>query len=95
MNIATMYYMVPQNFFLSLRGHGVPWDRFMKNELEYLSDIGSHGNCGHLARKFLKKYFSYPELSRLPCRDLAVVTRRWQAITNKRDYLKTTLLAFN
>ena len=55
MNIATMYYMVPQNFFLSLRGpHGVPWDRFMKNELEYLSDIGSHGNCGHLARKFLK-----------------------------------------
>ena len=45
----------------------------MKNEFEYLSDRGSHG--GHLTEKFLKKYCSYPELSRLPCRDLPVVTR--------------------
>ena len=39
--------------------------------------------------KSLKKYCSYPELSRLPCRDLPVVTRRRLAITNKRDYLIT------
>ena len=51
----------------------------MKNELEYLSYRGRHG--GHLAEKFLKKYCSYPELSRLPCRDLAVVPRRWLAIS--------------
>ena len=51
----------------------------MKNESEYLSDRGSHG--GHLAEKFLKKYCSYLELSQLPCRDLAVVTRQWLAIS--------------
>ena len=35
------------------------------------------------------KYFSYPELSLLPCCDLAVVTRRWLAISVINDYLKT------
>ena len=58
---------------------GVPWDQIMENEFEYLSDRGGHG--GNLAEKFLKKYCSYPELSRLPCRDLPVVTRRWLAIS--------------
>ena len=38
---------------------------------------------GYLAEKFLKKYCSYPELSRLPYRNLPVVTttRRWLAIS--------------
>ena len=39
----------------------------------------THG--GHLAEKFLKKYCSYPELSRLPYGELPVVTRRWLAIS--------------
>ena len=51
----------------------------MENGFEYLSDRGAHG--GHLAEKFLKKYCSYTELSRLPYRDLPVVTRRWLAIS--------------
>ena len=51
----------------------------MENEFEYLSDRG--GRDGHLVEKFLKKHCSYPELSRLPCCDLAVVTRRRLAIS--------------
>ena len=51
----------------------------MENEFEYLVDRGGHG--GHLAEKFLKKYCSKPELSRLPCRDSAVPTRRQLAIS--------------
>ena len=60
----------------------------MENEFEYLSDRGGH--CGHLAEKFLKKCCSYPELSRLPCRDLPVVTRQQLAISviiTKRGFL--------
>ena len=60
-------------------GRGVRWDQIMENEFEYLSDRGAHG--GHLAEKFLKKYCSYPELSRLMYRNLPVVTRRWLAIS--------------
>ena len=54
----------------------------MDKEFEYLSD-------SHLAEKLLKKYCSYPELSRLPCRDLPVVTRRRLAIIVIRNYLET------
>ena len=53
----------------------------MENEFEYLSDRGGHG--GHLAEKFLKKYCSYPELSQLPCCNLAVVS----VIISKRGFL--------
>ena len=42
--------------------------------------IEGRGHGGHLAEKFLKKYCSYPELLRLPCCNLAVVTRRRLAI---------------
>ena len=62
--------------------------RSWKNEFEYLSDRGGHG--GHLPEKFLKKYCFSSELSRLQCRDLAVVTRRRLAISmivSKRGYL--------
>ena len=45
----------------------------MENKFKYLSDRGGHG--GNLAEKYLKKYCSYPELSRLLCRDLAVTIR--------------------
>ena len=72
----------------SLRGQGVPWDHFMGNKFEYLSDRGGHG--GHLAEKFLKKYCSYPKLSRLPYRDLPVITRQQLArsvIISKRGFL--------
>ena len=62
-----------------LRGQGVPWDRIMENEFELLSDRGGH--CGHLAETLLKKYCSYPELSRLPYRDLPVITRQQLAIS--------------
>ena len=41
---------------------------------------GADHDGGHLAEKFLKNYCFYPELSRLLCRDLAVVTRRCLAI---------------
>ena len=34
------------------------------------------GHCGHLAKKFLKKYCSYPELSRLVYRNLPVITQK-------------------
>ena len=51
----------------------------MENELECLGD--RRGHDGHLAKKFLKKDYSQPELSRLPCRDLAVVTRQQLAIS--------------
>ena len=50
----------------------------MENELECLGD--RRGHDGHLAKKFLKKDHSQPELSRLPCHDLAVVTRQQLAI---------------
>ena len=59
----------------------------MENEFEYLADRGYH--VGHLAEKFLKKYCSKPELSRLPCRDLAVVTKQQLAISafiSKRSF---------
>ena len=59
----------------------------MENELEYLADRGGHG--GHLGEKFVKKYCSLPKLSRLPCRNLAVVTRRQLAISgiiSKRSF---------
>ena len=65
----------------------------MKNEFEYLSYRGGHG--GHLPEKFLKKYCSYPELSRLPCRDLHVVTRRRLAISviiSKRGFVGLQML---
>ena len=58
----------------------------MEKEFEYLVVRGGHG--GHLAEKCLKKYCSSPELSWLPYRDSAVVTRRSTA-SNKCDYLKT------
>ena len=51
-------------------GGGVPWVQIMENELECLGDRKGHD--GRLAKKFLKKYFSRRELSRLPCRNLAV-----------------------
>ena len=60
----------------------------MEIESEYLSDRGGHG--GHLAEKFLKNYCSYPQSSRLPCRDLAVVTRQRLSISviiSKRGFL--------
>ena len=60
----------------------------MENEFECLSDRGGYG--GHLAEKFLKKYCSYPELLRLLCRNLPVVTRRRLAISviiSKRGFL--------
>ena len=38
-----------------------------------LSDREGHG--GHLTDKFFKNYCSYPELLRLPYRDLPVITR--------------------
>ena len=59
----------------------------MENEFQYLSDRGGHG--GHLAEKFLKKYCSYPEFSRLPYRDLPVITRQQLAISVLTAYLKT------
>ena len=51
----------------------------METEFEYLSDRGGHG--GHLAVKFLKRYYFYPELSQLPCHNLPVVTRQRLAIS--------------
>ena len=52
----------------SLKGEGgVPWVQIMENELECLGD--RRGHDGHLAKK------------RLPCRDLAVVTRQQLAIS--------------
>ena len=60
----------------------------MGNEIESLGD--RKGDDGHLAKKFLKKDCS--ELSWLPCRDLAVVTRRQLAISasfSKRSFFKT------
>ena len=65
-----------QKIVKELRGQGVRWDHFMENKFEYLSDRG-----GHLAEKFLKKYCSYPKLSRLPYRDLPVITRQQLAIS--------------
>ena len=50
----------------------------MENKLECLGD--RKGSDDHLADKFLKKYYSLPELSQLPCHDLAVVTRQQLAI---------------
>ena len=58
----------------------------MENELECLGD-----RKGHLAKKFLKKYYSSPQLSRLPCRDLLVIIRQQRA-SNKCVYLKTEFL---
>ena len=60
----------------------------MENDIEYLSARGGHG--GHLAEKFLEKYCSYPELLRLPYRDLPVITRQQLAISviiSKRGFL--------
>ena len=60
----------------------------MENEFEYLSDRVGHG--GHLAEKFLKKYCYYPQLSRLPYRDMPVITRQQLAISviiSKRGFL--------
>ena len=57
----------------------------MENEIESLGD--RKDDDGHLAKKFLKK--DYSELSRLLCRDLAVVTRRQLAISafiSKRSF---------
>ena len=45
----------------------------MEDEFECLADRGGHG--GHLGEKFVKKYCSYHELSRLLHRDSAVVRR--------------------
>ena len=59
-----------------------------------LSDRGGHG--GHLAEKYCWDC-SYPELSRLPCCDLAVVTRRWTAISaiiSKQGFLTFKFLYF-
>ena len=70
--------IVNSKYFYSLRGRGGTFGSNQGNEFEYLSDRGGHG--GHLAEKFLKKCCSYPELSRLPCRDLPVVTRQQLAI---------------
>ena len=50
----------------------------MENKLECLGD--RKGSDDHLADKFLKKYYSLPELSQLPCHDLAVLTRQQLAI---------------
>ena len=64
-----------QSMKIKLKGEGgVPWVQIMENEFEYLADRGGHG--GHLGEKFGKKYCSQPELSRLPFRNSAVVTRR-------------------
>ena len=60
----------------------------MEIVFEYLSDRGGH--CGHLAEKFLKKCCSYPELLRLLCRNLPVVTRQQLGISliiSKRGFL--------
>ena len=62
-----------------IKGAGVPWDQIMENDFQYLSDSGGH--VGHLAEKFLKIYCSYPELSRLSCHNLPVVTKQWLAIS--------------
>ena len=60
----------------------------MEDEFEYVSDRGGQG--GRLAEKFLKKYCYYPELSRLPYRNLPVFTRQQLAISviiSKRGFL--------
>ena len=74
--------------FPLLRGQGVPWNHFMENEFEYLSDRGGHG--GHSTEKFLKKYCSYPKLLRLPYCNLPVITRQQleiSVIISKQGFL--------
>ena len=48
-----MYYPVEQH---NWRGKGVPRVHIMENELERLGYRKGHG--GHLAKKFLNKYYS-------------------------------------
>ena len=57
----------------------------MENEFECL--VVRWGDDGHFAEKFVKKYCSYPKLSRLPRRNSAVVTRQ-----RLRDFVEEFIL---
>ena len=59
--------------------------QIMENEFECL--VVRWGDDGHFAEKFVKKYCSYPKLSRLPRRNSAVVTRQ-----RLRDFVEEFIL---
>ena len=70
-----------------LRGKGGPQGSNHEKWVRVPSLGDRKGHGGHLAEKFLKEYYFWPELSRVPYRDLAVVTRL-QLASNKWVYLK-------
>ena len=77
------------------QGEGVPKVQIIEDELDCLGDRKGHD--GHLVKKLMKKNLARVILilSRLPCRDLPVVTRLRQQLAISAFISKRSFQIFN